>query len=241
MQICRLYIQSALETGQKIIIPIEQRHYLRHVMRLQNGDPVILFNGERGEYEARIHYHGKSETVCHINTFNLADCELPCEINIIQAACSNEKIEHIIQKGTELGAASFQIVCTERSALKLAGHKLDTRLKRWQKIIIEAAEQSGRTRIPTLHWHHSLEDIHLAETSYAMHPSATQSWMQRKDHLAQADEVAFVVGPEGGLSAADLNTLAETGCNTLSFGSLIMRTETAAPALLAAMQAIRHD
>jgi len=238
MQTCRLYVQAPLNTGQEINLTDEQGHYLHHVMRLQNGNPVILFNGEAGEYAAVIHRLGKSESVCHIKEFVPVNREMPCETHIIQAACRSEKIEAIIQKGTEMGAASFQIVRTERSTLKLADSKLDTRLKRWRKIIIEAAEQSGRTRIPTLRWHHSLEDIHLSGQSYVMHPLAAQSWVQSRERIAQINEIDFIIGPEGGLSNHDLNVLMQMGCVALTFGPRIMRTETAAPALLAAIQAI---
>ncbi len=124
----------------------EQDHYLNHVMRLQNGDPVILFNGEGGEYNAVIHRPVKSEAVCHIEKHIPIDREMACKTHIIQAAFRNEKIEILLQKGTELGASSFQIVRTARSTLRLADNKLEARLKRWRKTIIEAVEQSGRTR-----------------------------------------------------------------------------------------------
>jgi len=241
MQRCRLYIQSTLDTGQEITLPDEQGHYLCHVMRLKSGDSVILFNGRGGEYKACIHDFAQSGVVCHIEEYIPITREMPCDTHIIQAACRSDKVEIVLQKGTELGAASFQIVRTERSTLRLPGNKLDTRLKRWEKIILEAAEQSGRTRIPSLHWHQSLADIHLSGLSYAMYPRAAQTWAQARKRMTQADEIDFLIGPEGGLSKCDLDVLTASGCNTLAFGPRIMRTETAAPALLAAIQAIQQD
>jgi len=241
MQTCRLYVRSPLDSGREITLADEQGHYLRHVMRLQNGNSVILFNGRGGEYKACIHDFAQSGVVCHIEEYIPANREMPCKTHVIQAACRSEKIETVLQKGTELGAASFQILCTERSTLRLAGNKLDTRLKRWGKIILEAAEQSGRTRIPSLHWRQALSDIRLSGLSYAMHPLAAQTWIQARERIVQASEIDFLIGPEGGLSKRDLDVLTETGCNTLAFGQRIMRTETAAPALLAAMQAIQQD
>ncbi len=241
MLTCRLYIQPPLTTEREITLDDEQGHYLRHVMRLRNGDPVILFDGKGGEHEAIIHRLGKSGTVCHIGKHIPVSREMSCKTHIIQAACRGEKIEGVLQKGTELGAASFQIVRTERSALKLAGNKLEARLKRWRKIVIEAAEQSGRTRIPSLHWCHSLAEIYFTGQSYAMHPLAAQTWTQARKRISQTDEIDFVIGPEGGLSERDLDALTEMGCHTLLFGPRIMRTETAAPALLAAIQAIQQE
>jgi len=240
MQTCRLYIQQPLATEREIMLADEQGHYLHHVMRLRSGGPLILFDGKGGEYEAIIHQLGKSGAVCHIGKHIPVNRELSCKTHIIQAACRGEKIEAILQKGTELGAASFQIVRTERSALKLTGNKLEARLTRWRKIIIEAAEQSGRTRIPSLHWRHALAEIHFTSQRYAMHPLATQTWAQARKHISQANEIDFVIGPEGGLSKRDLDALTGMGCHTLVFGPCIMRTETAAPALLAAIQAIQQ-
>ncbi|GMR00492.1 MAG: 16S rRNA (uracil(1498)-N(3))-methyltransferase [Zetaproteobacteria bacterium] len=241
MLTCRLYIQPPLTTEREITLDDEQGHYLRHVMRLRSGDPVILFDGKGGEYEAIIHRLEKSGTVCHIGKHIPVNREMSCKTHIIQAACRSEKIEVILQKGTELGAASFQIVRTERSALKLIGNKLEARLKRWRKIIIEAAEQSGRTRIPLLHWRNTLAEVHFTDHSYAMHPLAAQTWTQARQRLSQAGEIDFIIGPEGGLSKRDLDTLTEIGCHSLAFGPCIMRTETAAPALLAAIQAIQQE
>jgi len=241
MQTCRLYIQQPLATEREITLGDEQSHYLHHVMRLRSGTHVILFDGKGGEHEAIIHRLGKSGTVCHIGKHIPVSREIPCKTHIIQAACRGEKIEVILQKGTELGATSFQIVRTERSALKLTGNKLETRLKRWRKIIIEAAEQSGRTRIPSLYWRHTLTEIHLTSQSYAMHPLAAQTWTQARKCISQANEIDFVIGPEGGLSKHDLDVLSEMGCHALIFGPRIMRTETAAPALLAAIQAIQQE
>jgi len=241
MLICRLYIQPPLTTEREITLDDEQGHYLRHVMRLRSGDPVILFDGKGGEHEAIIQHLGKSGAVCHIGKHIPVNREMSCKTHIIQAACRSEKIEVILQKGTELGATDFQIVRTERSALKLTGNKLEARLKRWQKIIIEAAEQSGRTRIPSLHWCHTLAEIYFTGHSYAMHPLATQTWAQARKDISQVDEIDFVVGPEGGFSKRDLDILTEMGCRALVFGPRIMRTETAAPALLAAIQAIQQE
>lgn len=241
MRTCRLYMPSSLDTGQKINLTDEQNHYLDHVMRLQSGDPVILFNGEGGEYNAVIYRPVKSKAVCHIEKYIPIDREMPCKAHIIQAACRNEKIEILLQKGTELGASSFQIVRTARSTLKLADNKLEARLKRWRTIIIEAVEQSGRTRLPSLCWHRSLADIRLSGLSYALHPLAARTWGQARKQIARSNAVDFVIGPEGGLNPHDLNTLTEMGCNMLTFGPRIMRTETAAPALLAATQAIQRE
>lgn len=239
MRLFRLYTESPLQPGKSIVLDAEQAHYLRQVLRLGRDDALTLFNGTGGEYSATISELHKSRCSCEIDSFSSVDREMDCQIHIVQAASRSEKVETTLQKGTELGAASFQIIVSERASLRLAEAKLDKRLKRWRKIIVEAAEQSGRTRIPSLAWHHSLRDIELPGPAYTLHPDEATPWTDERHRIAEAPEITFAIGPEGGWGPHDLEMLNSLGCRSLAFGPRIMRTETAAPALLAAVQAIR--
>ncbi|MDQ6967525.1 MAG: 16S rRNA (uracil(1498)-N(3))-methyltransferase [Mariprofundaceae bacterium] len=235
---CRIYTNQPLSEGQSTILPNNVGHYLRHVMRLHEGDAITLFNGQGGEYKAVVDQLSKQLSSCYIEQFHDVSRELSLPIHIIQCANKSEKIETVLQKGTELGAASFQIANSQRAALKLSGPKLEKRLERWQRIIIEAAEQSERTHIPTLHWCNRLSDAQCIGQSFALHPHQAKPWTEVRDTLSQASAISFAVGPEGGWSHDDLRTLKTIGFQTLTFGSRIMRTETAAPALLAATQSL---
>jgi len=239
--ICRLYIAQTLQLGSLITLPSDQAHYLRQVMRLQAGDPVVLFNGQGGEYSAHIEQLTKTHTQCLVDAFSDISRELSYELCIVQAACRSEKIENVLQKGTELGAAGFQIVRSERSSLQLSGSKREKRLGRWQKIIIEAAEQSGRTQIPELVWHDSLLSLSGSGFPVVLHPHEARDWNEIKPDLITAPDITLAVGPEGGWSSGDLETFKALNFQPMTFGTRILRTETAAPALLAAIQAIRND
>ncbi len=235
---CRLYINQTIHPQQHITLTPEQGHYLRSVMRLASGDPVILFNGQGGEYQATIEVLSRQESSLLVEHFRDIDRELPHAVHIVQAACRSEKIDTILQKGTELGAASFTIVRSERSSLKLDGAKLEKRLQRWQKIIIEAAEQSERTKLPTLSWSPKLQHTLHREHAYLLHPESSRAWSDLRHHIIAAHEVTFAIGPEGGWSRRDIEILQQQGFTNLTFGPRIMRTETAAPALLAAIQSL---
>lgn len=239
MRLFRLYTESPLQAGQTITLDSEQAHYLRQVLRLSKGDALILFNGMGGEYSATISELHKARCICEVGEFSPVEREMACSIHIIQAASRSEKIETTLQKGTELGAASFQIVVSERGSLRLTEAKLKSRLQRWRRIIIEAAEQSGRTRIPSLSWCNSLHDIELHGLAYTLHPEEAIAWAGERSRIAEATEITFAIGPEGGWGPHDLEMLHSLECRPLAFGPRIMRTETAAPALLAAVQAIR--
>ncbi|MFQ5581365.1 MAG: 16S rRNA (uracil(1498)-N(3))-methyltransferase [Mariprofundaceae bacterium] len=238
MAMCRLYLNASLKSGCEVKLSSEHGHYLRQVMRRKCGDSMIVFDGHGGEYAAEIVHLGKAHSTCLIREFINVERELSVKIHVVQAACHNKKVETVLQKATELGAASFQIATGARSQMKLPEQKHKIRLKRWQKIIIEAAEQSGRTRIPTIDWLPALSDIHIRGTAYTLHPEATEPWHGVRASILKANEITFAIGPEGGWSPLDLSILQEQGCKCLCFGSRIMRTETAAPALLAAIQAI---
>ena len=180
----------------------------------------------------------KSRSCCLIEAFVDVEREMPIRIHIVQCANKSEKIETAIQKCTELGVASFQIANSERAQFKLVEKKLSARLDRWKKIIIEAAEQSERTAIPSLTWHPSIKSLQTFGDAYTLHPKAVQQWQVIKNNIPTASDITFAVGPEGGWSRRDLESLSNLGFAPLTFGPRVMRTETAAPALAAAIQAI---
>jgi 16S rRNA (uracil1498-N3)-methyltransferase len=207
-------------------------------MRLGSGDEITIFNGHGGEYRATISQLSKSRSSCLIGEFVDVSREMPIRVHIIQCANKSEKIEAVLQKCTELGVASFQITNSERSQFKLVEKKLQARLDRWRRIIIEAAEQSERTAIPALTWCPSLKNLQPAGNAYTLHPEAAEEWKNVKEQIATASDITLAIGPEGGWSRRDLETLSGLGFTPLIFGPRIMRTETAAPALTSAIQAI---
>ena len=238
--LCRLYVDQELHVGNSLTLPDDQSHYLRSVMRLAPGDQIILFNGKGGEFHCQIEQLARQHSSCLITSFDDINREMHCRVHVIQAACRSEKIETVLQKATELGAASFQIVKSERSSLKLDGAKLNKRMQRWQKIIIEATEQSGRTAVPTTAWHNTLSDISHPGLCFTLHPDGAIHWQQHRTIISEAMDVTIAIGPEGGWSQRDMQTLSQAGFQAMSFGPRVMRTETAAPALLAAIHAINE-
>jgi len=235
---CRIFLDTPLRVGEAVDIAADQAHYLRQVMRLQNGDPVTLFNGKGGEYIASIVALTKQGASCRIESFDDVDREMPVRVHIVQCANKSEKIETVLQKATELGAASFQIANSERSQFRLDDRKLGSRLERWGKIIIEASEQSERTSLPELAWRKSLSEIERQGKGFALHPLGAMQWPQVRNEIPSQTDITLAIGPEGGFSPRDLETLKATGFSSLVFGPRIMRTETAAPALLAAIQSL---
>jgi 16S rRNA (uracil1498-N3)-methyltransferase len=234
----RMFTPYHLQPDMDCPLDADMVHYLRSVMRQGVGAQITLFDGHGGEYVADIVSLERDAARCHTVQFHDVCRELPLHVHIIQAANRSEKIEHVLQKGTELGAAAFTVCVSERMQLRLQGNKLDKRLERWQKIIIEAAEQSGRTRIPTLQWLPRITSLASNEqAAYYLHPEGNHSLSEYRPAIAQHQAVTLAVGPEGGWSPRDIAELQQRDFEPLCFGPRIMRTETAAPALLAALQA----
>jgi len=236
--LCRLYLDKELHAGTSVTLPDDQAHYLRSVMRLAAGDQIVLFNGMGGEFHCQIEQLARQHSSCLIKSFVDINREMNCRVHIVQAACRSEKIETVLQKATELGAASFQIVRSERSSLKLDDSKLAKRIQRWQKIIIESVEHSRRTAMPAINWRNALSDIDHQGPCFTLHPDTATRWQQQRSCIARAADITLAIGPEGGWSTRDMEKLSQCDFQALSFGSRVMRTETAAPALLAAVQAI---
>ncbi|HID36602.1 MAG TPA: 16S rRNA (uracil(1498)-N(3))-methyltransferase [Ghiorsea sp.] len=235
---CRIYLNAKLELHALVDVDSDQAKYLKQVMRLQAGDVITVFNGQGGEFKAEITALAKDGGQCMLLEFSDVNRELPCRVHIIQAANRSEKIETVLQKATEMGAASFQVVSSERATLNLPENKRKKRLQRWQKIVSEAAEQSERTVMPNVQWVDKLVALENRGECFVLHPRDALLWQDIRADVLGFEDMTLAVGPEGGWSNQELQLLQSQGFKALMFGQRIMRTETAAPALLAAIQAV---
>lgn len=234
----RLYLNHDIKKGDTLTLEREHRHYLHHVLRRRAGDTVIVFNGRGGEFHARIAQLDHHQGALFIARHDPVSREMRTAVHVVQAACRNEKLEWMLQKSVELGAASIQLTGSHRATLRLPAQRRDKRLARWRKILVEASEQCGRTIVPTLRWHDRLHAIETRGLCLCLHPVSACDWPAMLPRLRKAREITLAIGPEGGWSDEDLTTLRGMGFEPLTFGPRILRAETAAPALLAAIQAI---
>ncbi len=212
-------------------------HHLVHVLRLKTGDAIELFDGRGRSFSARV-------TAVERDTAQIAlgaPVESPSGryVALVQSLPKAEKMEWIIQKGTELGASAFGPVQSARSVVKLSGARLEQRAQRWRTIAEEAARQCGRSDVPEI-----LPVESLAERVRALSKSARCYVLdeeQRTISLAQAfspamsdlSPVALIVGPEGGFERREVDSLAQLGAVPVSLGKNKLRTETAALVALA--------
>ena len=146
----RFFCQSPLATGQLFPLPAGAARHVQ-VLRLQPGRGITLFDGAGGEYRAVIDRMGRSEVVVRIGAHDAVERETARPIHLAIGMPANERMDWLVEKATELGAASIQPLSAERSVLKLTGERAAKKQAHWQAIAVAASEQCGRNRVPVLH------------------------------------------------------------------------------------------
>ena len=242
MRLARIYQQQPLNSGKLIHLSKEAAHHLIRVLRLDVGAEFILFNGEGGEFKAHITSVQKSSVSAQIDAFNPINSESSLQIILAQTIIRPEKMDYVLQKSVELGVTHIIPLITERCLLpKLSPERWEKRLAHWQAIMINACEQSGRTKIPTVAravtFKTALDQI-KADIRIILAPNATQTLPQ----LAKSCHCAAVlVGPEGGWATSEMNSALAAGYLPLQLGPRILRTETAGLVALTLLQATYGD
>ncbi|MDH3413672.1 MAG: 16S rRNA (uracil(1498)-N(3))-methyltransferase [Gammaproteobacteria bacterium] len=238
MRKTRIYVRSDLKEGASIRLEGEQARYLNKVLRLDAGANFILFNGKGGEFEARVERATRDAVDAQVVAFVKTERESPLDVTLVQGLSRGERMDFTIQKAVELGVHVIVPVTTERSVIRLDGQRRARRLEHWRSIAVNACQQCGRTRLPRIDAIASLDDW-LAngfqpdvDTGWVLSPGARL----KPDALTQADHVVLLIGPEGGLSDAEMARVTRSGLKPLSLGPRILRTETAAVAALTALQ-----
>lgn len=210
------------EIGSWIRLSEESSHHAMRVLRLRQGDSVELFDGNGLSIIGNISFD-KQEVKVQVLSI-LRQCK-SLDIVLIQALLNNEKLDWVIEKSCELGVTGIIVFSSARGEIKLTGDRLSKRLDRWKKIAISSCKQCGQNTLPKIDYFSSLEEALTIkkEKNFVLMP-----FTSRAEHFSQKPEsVSFIVGPEGGLSAEELEVAKKRGWIPLKLGNLVMRTETA--------------
>jgi 16S rRNA (uracil1498-N3)-methyltransferase len=239
----RLYVDAALAPQARLELPEDAAHHAARVLRLRAGELALLFDGRGGEYEARLSMPGRGRVVAEIGERRDVERESPLAVTLVQAVSSGEKMDFTIQKAVELGAAAIQPVLSARSVVRLSAEREAKKLVHWRRVAIAACEQCGRNRLPEVREAMSVESYcrspgpgHLR---LLLAPEAERGLQSVRDRLGHA--VTLAVGPEAGFSAGEEVLLGRAGFVPVRLGQRILRTETAALAALAALNALAGD
>ena len=203
------------------------------VLRLQPGDALTLFDGSGPEWQAEVTAMGRSEVRVRLTRAEAAQRELGRAITLAVVMPANDRMDFLVEKATELGAAALQPLVSERSVLRLAGERADKKRAHWQGVAIAAAEQSGRT-VPT-----RIEPVMPLAAWLASLAQPDDEWRGLLSPRAAAPLAAFpqqralfLSGPEGGLSDTEEDAARARGCAAVTLGPRILRADTAPLAVL---------
>jgi 16S rRNA (uracil1498-N3)-methyltransferase len=216
-------------------------HHMAHVLRLKKGTRICLADGSGREYTGTIHnVAGESIAVTLEETQGAPETGSGPGITLFQGLPKGEKLELILQKCTELGAAGIIPFVAARSVARVPPGRLREKLARWRRIALEAARQSNRSSVPDISFAMDLAEVlRLAE-----HPVKLLLWEEEGEGtlkkvlsgLEQPERIAVIVGPEGGLTADEAASAVQCGFIPVSLGKRIVRTETAGLVILAILQ-----
>ena len=220
----RLFVPDSLSANQPVFLSESHLHYLRHVMRRQVGDPVLLFNGRDGEWQSTLQKLDKKSGVCLPQQQTRIQV-LPEKRILCPALIKKENMDLILQKATELGVSDIYPLLTERTVVS----KLN--LERAQSLVIEATEQSERLTVPSIHNPQKIAAV-LSQLPQNVTPICLSERGQTTAPLSAGKSYAFFVGPEGGWTPAELTFFEQNQVLFWHLGTTILRAETASIAAL---------
>jgi 16S rRNA (uracil1498-N3)-methyltransferase len=235
----RFYSSTLIQPPRTEICGTEAHHML-HVLRLEVGDRVTLFDGSGVEYTARIEHISRQKVQCTIEDQQAIDRELGVELHLAVALPKGDRSRWLVEKAVELGVRRLVPLECERSIVRIR----PASLSRLKKAVIEASKQCGRNRLMELsspvsfsEWFHEEQGDGLRLLA---HPGQTARPLQSIDACHQGDTVRIAIGPEGGFSESEVRAAATQDWKVVTLGNRLLRVETSALAAVAAIGLWAH-
>lgn len=221
----RAHVPVVPDEGALAVLGDDEAHHVARVLRLGPGDPVSVFDGRGREWDAVVVSVDRQGAVVRIGAELDGRVDPTLPIDLFQALCRPERMDWVVQKGTEVGVVAVHPFRASRSSLESVSPE---RVRRWARIALEAAKQSGRRVVPTVSEPIAFLPVPPAETC-ALLLDASEGTPPLGERLAGARPPAvwIAVGPEGGFEDEELRRLEERGWRRASLGPRVLRTETA--------------
>lgn len=235
----RFHVDQPLRPGSSILLPEDSAHHALHVLRVRTGEEIVLFNGRGGEYPSRIAAIERLKVLVDILSHDPIERESPLRVTLVQGVSAGEKMDFTIRKAVELGVAEIRPVLAAASVARPKGERAAARQGHWQRVAIAACEQCGRNRIPVVH---PLVDAdRFNDESRNVKLLLSPRSELRFSALKFSSDITFAAGPEAGFNADEEAAFLRAGFVPVKLGPRVLRTETAALAALAALNALQGD
>lgn len=215
-------------------------NHMKNVLRIKPGEEVLISDGTGNDYTCRVTSLEAEGVEACIQSVNQEGRELPSRIWLFQGLPKSDKMELIIQKAVELGAFRIVPLATKHAVVKLDGKKEAAKVARWQAIAQSAAKQSKRSVMPQVMGVMDLEQAfdYMEKNGFAVrllayeHEDGMAGSRQELSRIAPGQDIAVLIGPEGGFDEKEMELALEKGVRPVSLGKRILRTETAGLAML---------
>jgi 16S rRNA (uracil1498-N3)-methyltransferase len=233
----RFFVSSECLRGEHVVLVDRQAHQIRNVLRTKPGEHIVVFDNTGCEYTVILTKITGGEVVGEIISKQQTQAEPRTQITLFQSLLARDKFEWVLQKCTEVGVTGFVPIVTERSIVRRSDAIALRKLSRWQDIIAEAAEQSGRGKIPQIECPVSFSEAvsELSDFDRCLIGSPEASGPGLREILRAGDSeparyrrIALFIGPEGGFTEQEVAAAESYGAVAFNLGKRILRTETAA-------------
>ena len=222
----RFFMQADLTVNTQVELTETVFHHWIKVLRAKVGEVATLFNGQGGEYQVTLVEIYKKSANISVDSFNPRDRTPIFNTLLGQVMSKGDRMDYVIQKAVELGVSNIQLLTSERCEMRLKYERDQKKIEHWQGIAIAACEQCGMNRVPQILAPISLQDwlaSDLPSTKLVLAPNKEQI-----DVLANTTtDIALLIGPEGGLSDAEISSSNQAGFINWCIGNRVLRTETA--------------
>ncbi|AMN45798.1 16S rRNA (uracil1498-N3)-methyltransferase [Steroidobacter denitrificans] len=242
MRLNRVFCEGPLASGAELDLPAAGAYHIVRVLRLREGAPLAVFDGKGAEFHAEISRLDKRKVTLRLLERISRISESMLNITLVQGVSRGDRMDWTLQKATELGVTAIVPVLSARSVVRLDEEQMRKKQAHWRGIIIGAAEQSGRTRIPALAPSMRLRDYLIQSRKSGLRivlsPSARTSLASLGN---QPNQVELLIGPEGGLDDEETMAAQRAGFRPVHLGPRVLRTETASVVTLSILQALWGD
>jgi len=238
MRVSRFYCPDLVSTEQPFYLPERAHKHAVQVLRLKVGDSLQVFDGEGNEWHCKLEAVEKKQSTIRLLEKIPSEVPSALSVTLLQGISKGDRMDYAIQKAVELGVERIVPVQSERCNVQLSGPRAEKKLSHWKGVMISACEQSGRNRLPVLS---PIALLSEALTTYpnglVLDPLADLTLKS----IAKQPSIPIAIGPEGGFSEEEITLAKQSGFQAIQFGPRILRTETAAVAVMSALQTLWGD